>query len=101
MVKDTDNKATNTKSDAKGFYPADAQERNFENARKTAEINSEKDTNGRSVGSTAEDEIQERTTATEVINPVAQPDGTVVADTRTLDEKGNEVKAEDLSKKGE
>lgn len=79
-------------SDAKGFYPKNAQEVNFDNARKTAEINSAKDDETRVVGGDKEDYIQDRKTATEVINPVALADGTTTDDTRTLDLDGKEVK---------
>lgn len=56
------------------FYPEDAQEKNFAAAADLASVNHEKDLSTRSIGSTEADHI-EKTTATEVINPVADPLG--------------------------
>lgn len=60
-------KTEDTKADS--FYPEDAQERNFEDARSTAERNHERDVANRSTGSDETDSVQVAEKRKVVVNP--------------------------------
>lgn len=58
------------------FYPKNPQERNFDDARRTALANHEKDSASRAVGSDAPSRVVQAK-GMEVVNPVAAPGGVV------------------------
>jgi hypothetical protein len=84
------------------FYPKDAREKNFADARETATRNHEVDVQNREVGSNAPSEIVE-SRAVEVVNPVADVRGAqkVSTDNGTttveVDPKQSQTKAKDAS----
>ena len=81
-----DTKATEDKSDKRS-----TQDVNFDNARETARVNHEKDTNQNLSGGYEGVEVRE-VKATEVINPVRNPaTGELEDDTRTLKQSPEEV----------
>lgn len=69
----SDNQATDNKADS--FYPEDARERNFEDARQTAIRNAERDKANAEVGSTEGDSVDVAPQPSVVVNPAVGPYG--------------------------
>lgn len=94
--KDEGSKVKAQDAGAQEFYPEDARERNFKDARETSVANHEKDMATRNIGSTDPARVQKKE-ATEVINPVAAPLGSVPHGTEAAEGDKEQVGATDES----
>jgi hypothetical protein len=92
------NKNSDNKSATDPFYPEDAQKHNFDDARRTAAANHEKDQASRQLGSDSPSRVV-NAKGMEVVNPVAAPGGVVPYGTEAAKGDSKDVGETDESNK--